>query len=136
MTLLYIDDAFDIGIHEYGEMVTAQDVVLTYECISIYLDPNVGIVTIGGDLESYQIDILDQMGQLHQYFNSMETQLSVDITSLPNGKYFLRIEHKENGKVNLQKNDKAEIVCVLYSAYKFRLFHLCDSSIHSYCAFF
>ncbi len=36
-------------------------------------------------------------------FLSFSTQLNVDISNLPDGMYFLRIVHNENGKVSLQK---------------------------------
>lgn len=99
----FLGNGFDIGAFEYGEIITSHEVVLSNECISIYPNPNEGIVTIGGDLDSYQIDILDPMGQLHQSLITSGTQIKVGISNLPDGMYFLRILHKENGKVSLEK---------------------------------
>jgi len=99
----YIDGGFDIGAFEYGEFTTDQEIVLSGECISIYPNPNQGLVSIGGELSSFSIDILDQVGQLHQSLDSMSAPIEVDLNDLPDGMYFLRIVHNVNGEVHLHK---------------------------------
>lgn len=102
-TTRYIDDGFDIGSFEYGEFTTHQQVVLSSESISIYPNPNQGTVTIGGDLSSFSIDILNQVGQIHTSLNGMTSPITVDLNSLPDGMYFLRVVNHTNGAVHLEK---------------------------------
>ena len=87
--------AYDIGAHEFS-MTTATDVQLDNASITIYPNPVINQFTISGLLSSYQLEILNAQGQLHQTLSSSGTSVTIDLTDLPSGLYFVRISHQGN----------------------------------------
>lgn len=75
--------------------VTTSVVDLTLDSSGITIHPTVcdDILIIQGELAGFEIEILDSLGQIHETIDNTTIQSAYDISSLPNGIYFLRIRN-------------------------------------------
>ena len=71
--------------------------------IDIFPNPVVNKVTIKGALNLYQIEILDPTGQIQQTVNNIENSITVDISELPSGLYFIRGKDLSGNVLEIQK---------------------------------
>ena len=81
---------------------SAVQVVLDSVCIEIFPNPSNGIFIIDGLTGQYQIDVLDIQGNIYQNYNSSQ-QVEIDISALPSGMYFIRIENLSNSQLYVEK---------------------------------
>jgi len=81
---------------------SAVQVVLDSVCIEIFPNPSNGIFIIDGLIGQYQIDVLDIQGNIYQNYNSSQ-QVEIDISALPSGMYFIRIENLSNSQLYVEK---------------------------------
>jgi len=98
-------------------LVTQQELILDGDClttavpdiqiaenyINIFPNPVVNQFTINGDLDLYQIDILNAAGQITQTINNVGNSHTIDITALPAGMYFVRVRNHTNSLLEVQK---------------------------------
>lgn len=66
--------------------------------IGLFPNPTSNNFTLKGDLINYEIHILDIMGTVHQTLSSSQNTLSIDLSTLPNGYYFIQL-HNMNGQL-------------------------------------
>jgi len=78
-------------------------VELDPNCINIYHNPDPNVFTITGIDSSYTIQILDANGSVFQTLTTTDTELAIDITSLPAGMYFISIVNQNNSLLSVEK---------------------------------
>lgn len=83
--------------------ISATDVYLTKDDISLYPNPTEDLFEIRGLIPLYTIEILDVNGNVHQTFTSTGSTLQIDINTLPSGLYFISIYNNQNTLVALKK---------------------------------
>jgi len=98
--------AIDIGADEV-DLTSAADVILSDQCIELYPNPTPGKFTIQGILINFEIQIIDSNGNVYQTWNQSSGEIEIDLSSLPIGLYFIRIEHKNSVQVYLQSMIKS-----------------------------
>lgn len=87
----------------FFEGLSAADIALEQQSITMYPNPTTGLFQLDGLLGTYDIDILDVNGTVFQNLNTEASILAINISMLPIGQYFIRIENRLNGSVSLQK---------------------------------
>lgn len=81
--------------------VSSIDVNLSTDCIELlpFIDDN--IFEIHGELSNYTIDVYDANDNLFQNYNSVGSELSIDLTTMPTGLHYVTIEHTQNSDIGL-----------------------------------
>jgi len=97
------DDNGDSRVFFETDITNGTDVLLDQNSITVYPNPTLGYFQIEGTLANYQIEILDSMGNTVQNLNSTGNSLTIDISSLSAGLYFIQIIHNNNGILSIQK---------------------------------
>ena len=90
-----INGIFDIGADEFS-MTTHSEVVLGNSEILLYPNPVQNQFTISGVLSAYYIQVLDQWGQVYLNYTQTSGTISIDVSALPDGLYFVKAENKQN----------------------------------------
>ena len=84
----------DIGADEFLQLSNT-DAVLEENGISLYPNPVEETFTIVASsdelLDDFDIDVLDNTGQIYQSYSQMSGTVEIDISALPAGLYFVRI---------------------------------------------
>jgi hypothetical protein len=92
----YVQHSFydppSIGAFEGHEAITSVPYHIRDHCILIGPNPTNNSVTIDGDFDFASIEILDSGGMLVQELSDNMPPVTIDLSSLPNGLYFLRIQ--------------------------------------------
>jgi len=78
------------------------DVKLDNACITLLPNPTSGIFRLEGLIGAYSIRILDATGQVVQTLDGTEA-VEVDISTLPNGLYFVAVRRFGNAALSLQQ---------------------------------
>lgn len=94
--------AADIGADE-AAISSDTDVILGLQEITLYPNPTAGIFSIKGELDDYIIEILDGSGNIFDTINQPSGTVEIDLSSLPNGLYFVKIAHINTGFLQMQK---------------------------------
>lgn len=84
-------------------MSTATEIFLDAFSISIYPCPSSTTVQIEGLTGHYNINVLDVNGQLHQNVGNASGLVTIDVTSLPAGTFFISVLNKSNGLLHMEK---------------------------------
>jgi len=90
-----LDSGYDIGADEFYDETT-NDIYLDMSGISIFPNPVESTFTITGLLSDYSVQVLNSQGQVHQNYNQNSGTVEIDISGLPAGLYFVKIEHNSN----------------------------------------
>ena len=91
----------DIGADDLS--TTTSDALLESASIILFPNPTSGRFSITGNFVNYQIQILDSQGMVHQTLNQSNGIIDIDLSALPAGLYFVKMEHKDNGILNLRQ---------------------------------
>jgi len=91
----------DIGADE-TDISSDTDIILAEDCIELYPNPTSGIFSIKGLLENYAIRVIDYNGVVHKMYHQPSGLIEIDLSNLPVGLYFVRIEHKLSTHVAIQ----------------------------------
>ena len=86
-----------------GTVSGLNDVYANEAEITLFPNPTEDIFVIEGILKDYKISILSAQGYLLKQFNSLHNQVIIDISDLPPGMIFVRIENENNQNLFLQK---------------------------------
>ena len=86
-----------------GGSVSTSQVLLDASSIALFPCPTNNLFQIEGVVGSYDIDILDVMGSVHQSLNSNSSPIVIDVQALPAGTYFVAIHNKTNSQLHVQK---------------------------------
>lgn len=86
----------------YSNPVMSADVALSNDAITVFPNPNEGLFHIVGEIAQYNIDVLDSNGGTHGNYNSGDTSLTIDLSDLPTGLYFIRISKASGELISLE----------------------------------
>ncbi len=104
INLLDVTDDFDCEVRSDNmpdigadELVSTPDVdiFLKSQAIELWPNPVTSTFTIGGLISGYTIEILDQSGNVYDAIDEVTETVTIDISSLPSGLYFVRITHSD-----------------------------------------
>ena len=90
---------FDVG----GLSTNTYDLYADDSGISLYPNPTSGKFIVKGDLELFDVKVLDVNGATVQHFQGLNSLVTIDIGELPDGLYFISVHHKTNNQLNIQK---------------------------------
>ena len=79
------------------------NLLATDDCIEVFPNPSDGFFTISGNLQSYSIQILDGLGNLYQSLPNTNSEAEIDISTLPDGLYFLLLTNNSNSDISVQR---------------------------------
>ncbi len=100
--ILAIDDG-SFGFLKISEVITTvNEVLLDQNCIKLVPNPTASIFEIQGLTGAFTIKILDANGMTYQTINTSNSKIELDLTTLPNGLYFISITSISNGNVSIQ----------------------------------
>lgn len=106
---IYIDEKWSDPFDENGNITiiggttSTSDLHLKENYIQIYPNPTSNHLTISGELNLYQIEILNSAGQIYQVINPIGYVHTIDISTLPSGLYFVRTQSLNNNLFEVQK---------------------------------
>ncbi len=86
----------------FNDITEVNNVHLYVDCLELYPNPTLGQMTIEGVLAPYSIQILDQNGSIFQTLDN-SSDITLDLSALPSGTYFLAITHSSNSVLRLEK---------------------------------
>lgn len=82
--------------------LSAVHVQLDSNVITLFPNPTSGIFVVDGLTGDFDVDILDVNGNIHQNYNS-SSRIEINISSLPTGLYFIRIQKQGESDFYLEK---------------------------------
>ena len=71
--------------------------------VQLFPNPVQNIFTIVGTSNQYQIELSDSVGRIHRSISTNESTHTIDISSLPNGLYIVKILDGNNNLIDLKK---------------------------------
>lgn len=96
------NNTVDFGFYNPLVSSASEDQSLS-DWIQIYPIPARNEFTIKGNLSSYKIEIYDAVGRLIRKIDSHETSQTINISSFPDGIYFVKTINENNQKSSMQK---------------------------------
>ena len=87
----------------FDQISNTTDINVASSSITLHPNPTSGLVQIDGLIGSYDIDILDSMGNVFEHLDSNLPMHIIDLSSLPAGMYFIRIQNNTEGTLRLEK---------------------------------
>lgn len=94
-------DPPSIGAFEGNSEITSSEYLVQDDGILVGPNPSNGTVTIDGNLGSAFVQVINNQGQLVEDFSSSGTPLTINLTELPSGVYFLKILSKAHPQMSL-----------------------------------
>ena len=78
------------------------DLEIKNNCIFLYPNPTAGLFTIEGNFNNYSIQILSANGTLFQDLSNQSSPITIDLSALPNGLYFVKAVNIPNNNLCIQ----------------------------------
>ncbi len=91
------------GDLECTELTSTQQIDVTDTCLEVFPNPVDQYFTISGDLDLYDIMIVDASGTTVRTLNLAGNTYSIDTDLLPSGIYLLQMTHKSTQEICVQK---------------------------------
>lgn len=82
---------------------TSADLEVQNNCLTLYPNPTTGFFKIQGDFANYSIQILSSDGTLHQDLSNQNSPIEIDLSSLPNGLFFVKVVNGLNNDICIQQ---------------------------------
>ena len=98
-----ITDPMIIGAKVVDVTTTATDLEVQSNCLTLYPNPTNGFFKIQGDFTNYTIQILSSSGALYQDLSAQSSPIEIDISTLPNGLYFIKVFNDLNNDNCIQQ---------------------------------
>ena len=73
------------------------------DCLTLYPNPTSNYFKIEGDFNNYSIQILSSDGTLYQNVSNQNSPIEIDLSSLPNGLYFVKVTNLQNSDICIQQ---------------------------------
>jgi len=87
-----------------GEFTSSSYLLLEGDALTLYPNPTTGIFRIEGLTSLYEIQVLDVLGSVHQDLSTaVDQDIDIDLSSLPNGMYFVSVRLLSNNAVWMEK---------------------------------
>ncbi len=71
--------------------------------VQVYPNPTTDRITISGELTMHQVEVVGSTGQFHQAFKLSGNVQTIDVSNLPAGLYFLKIQNVTTGVTEIKK---------------------------------
>ncbi len=97
-----VGSGIDIGASEYF-LTTNTHVLTSADCIEVLPNPFSDLVYVSGEFEDYTIEVLDVSGATVMDLTGSVSPITIDLSSLGSGIYFLRLEHTTDPQVFVEK---------------------------------
>ncbi len=97
--------AYTNGCNEFinNPFPTSINISADENCIEIFPNPTDDRFVIKGDLNLYQLEIINSIGQVYQIINTSGNFQIVDASDFPSGQYFVRVRNNKNTLIEVQK---------------------------------
>jgi len=95
--------AFELVNTTCADNTTTVDVIVDHSSISLFPNPIQDYFSIRGLTHQYDITIVDDLGNTFQTLGITNSEIEIDIQSLPIGIYFVRIQRKDYEEIYLRK---------------------------------
>ncbi|MCB0685270.1 MAG: glycoside hydrolase family 9 protein [Saprospiraceae bacterium] len=82
---------------------TSANIHLTQNCVEIYPNPTNNYFHVNGTLDRYKLEIFNSSGVLYQTIPYLGGEAVIDMSDLPSGLFFIRIENRQNKLLCIQK---------------------------------
>lgn len=79
------------------------DLVIDDNCMRLFPNPTAGFFKIIGDFQNFNIQILDISGAVYLDLSNQSSPLDIDLNSLPQGVYFVKVFHQSNNQLSIQQ---------------------------------
>ena len=76
-------------------------------CLKLYPNPTNGIFKIQGHFNNYTIQVLSSDGTIYQDLSNQNSPIEIDISLLPAGLYYVKVENSLNNEICIQQIIKA-----------------------------
>ena len=76
--------------------------------INIYPNPTNNYFTVSGDIQGYTIQLIDAAGVIYSTLVPCKNETTVDISALPAGLFFIKVENDTNSKLCVQRIIKSQ----------------------------
>ncbi len=93
----------ELRLYIGGSTTNLHDLYADESKIILYPNPTSGYFTIHGTLDNYDVKIMDVTGNIIQNLSGASTDLSIDLSALPNGMYFIGVSHQSISRLHFQK---------------------------------
>lgn len=77
------------------------DVYLSNDCIEIQYAVEDNYLVLEGNVSNFDIEVYDAEDNLYQNYNSSESEIAIDVGSMPAGLHYVSIEHHSNENLSL-----------------------------------
>ena len=91
-----------IEVYQFPDQITST-IMTEQDHIEIFPNPTANFFIIAGDLDNYQLKILNSTGQILQEKSLSGFQETVDITDFPQSFLFIQVIHNSNQEIFVQK---------------------------------
>jgi len=91
------------GAYELNPITGQAHIDIQDDCIEVFPNPFVSNVQITGDFSDANIQIIDASGQVFQNLSGVSSPHIINLLSLPQGMYFVRIESETFNNLILEK---------------------------------
>ena len=95
-----IDGRVDIGADERNTTTSAH-IITMQDCIGIYPNPFTDQVIIDGDFDQFDIEVFDSSGMSVTNYTGSTPPITIDLTGLLGGTYFISIQHQTKGQLGI-----------------------------------
>jgi len=72
-------------------------------CLEIFPNPTGDYFRIKGLLDNYKIEIIDSNGSIYQTLSNVGSEVVIDVSTLPSGLHFVKVENLNNSDICVQK---------------------------------
>ena len=98
-----IQDSVDIGAYEYENQTGIPHITTTSVAINIYPNPYTDKVVLEGLFQSYEIQVLNDSGQVVYDYTGATSPLTIQLNTLSAGLYFIYIQSTSSPDLSVQK---------------------------------
>lgn len=85
------------------QYAAGKNIGLSADCIEVFPDPTNNYYTISGVLSQYNIDIIDENGDVFTTLDNSGSAVSFNINGLPSGSFLVRVTDPNNAEMCVEK---------------------------------
>lgn len=76
---------------------------IQHDHITLYPNPTNDVFRLEGDFSNYTIQVTNPAGVIHQELTNEPSPIDIDLSALPNGLYFIKVENSTNTHMSVQQ---------------------------------
>ena len=97
------NNTVDFGFYHPDTTTATQNLQVSGDRIQIFPNPARDEISINGDLSQYEVEIVDTAGLLRLAIDSVGPFQSIDVSSLPEGLYFVKVRDRSHFGMKVYK---------------------------------